>query len=289
MPRKVQPRWGWKPEINQAAFEKCFQRVNDQLVLELLGVSDSDNTTRHIKVISEIMGTFFWAYFEPDYPSNKEINAALQELQKAAKQFEHHFFKLDWLSEQKLTQQIKSVIASRSDQATAEIYQTYYDMLFSEPYVGRNMLDFLFEAIRITNVEERPARRGRPANYPIKNLIVHLARYYELCTGRNASKGVAPDPITGEFKSDFVQLTEHLLRSFDPNLSLSHEAIGEQIRSTIGDRSGPKDAEILDAEAVCSEEDVIVSSVYVSEICPTEDGGAQEHVLFSSHVKRPRS
>jgi len=180
------------------------------------------------------------------------------------------------------------MIAAQSSERAAQDYQKFYDMLCSEPYTGRAMLSFLFEAIRTIKIKEYPARKGRPANYPVKIMIIHLSRYYEICTGKKAAKGVTPDPITGEFKTNFVRLIEHLLRSFDPKLSLSHEAIGEQIRSTIGDRSANQNEEIADAETVASKENVTISRIFVSELRPTDDGGVEEHTIFSSQVKIPR-
>jgi len=74
-------------------------------------------------------------------------------------------------------------------------------------------------------------------NLPLRNFIGSLAGIYKEYTHRDPLEGFYRNAMTDRYEGTLVEIAEHLLDRFAPELNISNAAIGEHIRRTIGDRA----------------------------------------------------
>jgi len=68
-------------------------------------------------------------------------------------------------------------------------------------------------------------------------IIFSLASTYREHTHQDPLEGFYRNAMTERYEGPLVEIAEHLLDRFAPELNISNGSISEQIRRTIGDRA----------------------------------------------------
>jgi len=108
----------------------------------------------------------------------------------------------------------------------------------NKPQIIRDV-EVLLRAIGAINYPVEKPKRGRKPQSNIKNLIYRISQIFD---GYGKTQKSIEDfyfnAINEKYEGQLVEILTHVFDNFAPELKMSNNAIGEQIRRTIGNRSG---------------------------------------------------
>ncbi|GGO62825.1 hypothetical protein SAMN05444398_1293 [Roseovarius pacificus] len=242
MARRAKPRWGWEQTHDTKDFAKREARVDVDWIAEQLDCKKENKLQDIERSVLVILLQFYSKQFEEGGPSNEEIQAALDEIVKSAATLSENLERLDDWS-QKLLSEGYQKLHDDGDHGFDEADFEHSAYLFLEHLSGTSNARFVLatqilkDAVSVLDLPAEKKSRGPKPKKSIKRLIEGVAFAIEDHSDRGPLDGFYFNAVDERYEGPLVEILEHILTNFAPELGITNSAIGGQIRRTIGDLS----------------------------------------------------
>lgn len=240
MPRRVKPRWGWKPTYDKEDLDRRLGTIDENKLGQALLFDDTNSARTAIAEVKQSLTGFYWANFCGAYPTAAEIKAARDEFANAAESFKFCLENLDWRTQENVRRRLQRGALENDGTDLAEDLREVDTVLFEDPSKILRMIELLGKALDTSRVNLPKKASGKPPNIGMIRLIRNLALIFERYTGKNAADTCSADAINGGYRGPFVDFAEYVINTFDPKPAESQWSVGDYVRRVIGDRADPR-------------------------------------------------
>src|SRR6056297_849586 len=237
MVRRPKPRWGWEPTRDSPELLRRKRCVDFDHVIALFGETVPDPEVPLDVSLELALDSFFDDAFGDSEPTLSERQAAVDEIEKHLVALRDRVGALDYVTRAPLMEALLLTYHERRRRVGREPTLRALARAAPNQDAALTTLDFLIKAIETVDLPLDPIRRGRRPNTAMQEFILRLAGIYQEHTDRSPLEGFYRNAMTERYEGTLVEIAEHLLDRFAPELNISNAAIGEHIRRTIGDRA----------------------------------------------------
>ena len=242
MARRPKPRWGWEPTLESDDLSKREATVDYDWLVMKIGGNSPTNSQDIQRGFSTSLFEFYASEFSDNGPTWEQVSATLDEISSSARELSYKVERLDQrsraglsyaydclassddhgFSENELDDSAKLFVRHTSDETEAEIISA---------------INILVEAVDRVELPIAQKARGRKPKQTVKRLIEAVAHMLEEYSDQGPLDGFYFSAIEERYEGPLVEILEHILHNFAPDLGMTNSAIGGQIRRTIGDVS----------------------------------------------------
>lgn len=238
MPRRVKPRWGWKPTYDQEDLDRRLRTIDENQLVQALLLDDANSIA--IKEVRQSLTGFYWANFSDPYPTEAEMKAARDDFANAAQGFKFCLENLDWSTRENVRRCLQRGALENDGTDLADDLREVDTVLFEDPSKILRMVELLGKALDTSRVKLPKRPSGKPPNIGLIRLIGHLALIFDRYSGQRAADTCSADAINGGYQGPFVDFAEYVVHTFDPKPAQSRWSVGDYVRRVIGDRADPR-------------------------------------------------
>jgi len=237
MARRTKPRWGWEPTRDSPELLRRKRCVDFDHVIALFGETVPDPEVPLDVSLELALDSYFDDAFGDSEPTWSERQAAVDEIREHLVALRDRVDGLDYVTRGPVMEALLRTYRERRRRDGREPTLRALARAAPKKSEALTTLGFLIEAIENIDLPQDPVRRGRRPNTAMQEFILRLAGIYQEHTDRSPLEGFYRNAMTERYEGTLVEIAEHLLDRFAPELNISNAAIGEHIRRTIGDRA----------------------------------------------------
>lgn len=236
MSSKDQPKWNWKPRIDDDDIERRCSSVNFVQHARSLGAREPVAIEKiRDDIRFALTGLHVNATYDP--PSRNSMKNALRVLIKRAQELSDCLDALDYLSKFALESRLSEISNVEEPPLEEKLGQNARIPADTELENLCASLNLLIRGSELT-IETLPDKlfRIHRKSEALSKFVEILAKIYETQTDTSAFSGFGTDRSNGQYTGPFIALVQTLLDEFCPDWTFSNSAIGENIRRTLGKR-----------------------------------------------------
>jgi hypothetical protein len=240
--RRAKPRWGWEITLDSDDLAKREATIDyDWLVVEIGGKYPTDPIDIE-RTISASLLSFYGNEFTDPGPTWEQVSATLEEVSCVARDLAMKIAHLDQRSRAALGLAYNRLAESDNNRLPENEIDESAN-LFLQHLSGRtearivDAAKVLAEAVDGVELPAEQKSRGPRPKQTVKRLIESIASMIEEHSDRGPLDGFHFNATDERYEGSLVEILEHILANFAPELGMTNSAIGGQIRRTIGDLS----------------------------------------------------
>lgn len=242
MAKRAKPRWGWEHTLDSDDLSKRESTVDYDWLVLMIGGNSPTNSIDIERAISTSLFEFYGNEFSDNGPTWEQVSTTLEEVSSSARGLAKKITDLDQRSRIALGLAYNRLVESDNNRLPENEIDESANLFLrhlSDTREARiiSAATVLSEAVDRLELPTEQKSRGPRPKQTVKRLIGSIASTIEEHSDRAPLDGFHFNAIDERYEGSLVEILEHILANFAPELGMTNSAIGGQIRRTIGDLS----------------------------------------------------